>query len=76
MRNRGDAYTASTVDRRRSEILRLMAKNSKITIGNLANILHVSKRTILRDTEALQSMGKIEREGKEKGGKWVVKIIL
>jgi len=53
-----------------------MAKNSKITIVNLANILHVSKRTILRDTEALQSMGKIEREGKEKGGKWVVKIIL
>ena len=69
-----DNVTVSTIERRRSEILRLMAMNPKITIDNLANILHVSRRTILRDTSTLQNIGKIVREGEDFGGKWIVLI--
>ena len=70
-----DNVTVSTIKRRRSEILRLMAMSPKITIDNLANILHVSRRTIFRDTSTLQNIGKIVREGEGFGGKWVVVII-
>jgi len=38
----------------------------------MAEILSVSKRTILRDIEKLKQAGKISREGSERTGYWKI----
>ena len=62
----------STAEKRRSEILRLMKLDSKITTDYLANILYVSRRTIARDIDLLRSQNKLKRDGDDFGGNWVV----
>lgn len=61
-----------TAKERRNEILRLMKLNPKITTENLANILHVSRMTISRDINLLRANNKVERDGDDYGGKWIV----
>ncbi|MBQ6275418.1 MAG: HTH domain-containing protein [Bacteroidales bacterium] len=62
----------SAAEKRRSEILRLMKLDSKITTDYLANILYVSRRTIARDIDLLRSQNKLKRDGDDFGGNWVV----
>jgi ATP-dependent DNA helicase RecG len=62
----------STAKKRREEMQRLMKLDKKITTDNLANILHVSRRTIARDIDLLRSQNKLMREGEDHGGIWVV----
>ena len=61
-----------TAKERRNEILRLMKLNPKITTENLASILHVSRMTISRDINLLRANNKVERDGDDYGGKWIV----
>ena len=62
----------STAEKRRDEILRLMKLDKKITYDNLANILHVSRKTIGRDIDLLRLQNRLKREGKDHGGSWIV----
>lgn len=70
--NDTDVTVKSTAEDRRDEILRLMKLDKKITYDNLANILHVSRKTIARDIELLRSQNKLMREGEDHGGSWIV----
>ena len=62
----------SAAEKRREEMLRLMRLDKRITTDNLANILHVSRRTIARDIDLLRSQNKLIREGGDYDGKWIV----
>ena len=62
----------STAEKRREEMLRLMKLDKKITTENLANILHVSRRTIARDIDLLRSQNRLMRDGDDFGGSWRV----
>ena len=62
----------STAKKRRDEMLRLMKLDRKITTDNLANILHVSRRTIARDIDLLRSQNRLMREGGDYDGSWIV----
>ena len=62
----------STAKKRRDEMLRLMKLDKKITTDNLANILHVSRRTIARDIYLLRSQNRLMREGGDYDSSWIV----
>ena len=62
----------STAERRRKEIMRLMKMDKRITTEYLANILHVSRRTIARDIDLLRSQNRLMREGGDYDGSWIV----
>ncbi len=62
----------STAEKRRDEMLRLMKLDKKITTDNLANILHVSRRTVARDIDLLRSQYKLKRDGGDYDGSWIV----
>ena len=62
----------STAEKRRDEMLRLMKLDKKITTDNLANILHVSRRTVARDIDLLRSQYKLRRDGGDYDGSWIV----
>ena len=62
----------STAENRHDEILRLMRLDKKITTEYLANILHVSRRTIARDIDFLRSQNKLMRDGGDYDGRWIV----
>jgi DeoR/GlpR family transcriptional regulator of sugar metabolism len=51
----------------------LIKKNSSINQEDIAKELGVSRRTIIRDINALRKKDKIDREGGDFGGKWIVK---
>lgn len=59
-------------DKRRKEVIRLMRLTPTVTMNNLANMLHVSLRTISRDIKHLRANGKLKREGDDRSGRWVV----
>jgi ATP-dependent DNA helicase RecG len=54
------------------EILSILSKDKKILSDSLAQKLQVTKRTILRDLQALKTENKIRRIGSEKSGMWEV----
>jgi len=54
-------------------IINEINKNKKISFDELAIILKVARRTIIRDIEKLKEKGKILRIGPDKGGYWEVK---
>ena len=62
----------NTAERRQAELLHLMRLTPKITMDNLVNILHVSRRTIARDIKFLRANGKLRRDGDDRSGRWVV----
>ena len=62
----------STAEKRRDEMLHCMRLDPKVTTENLANILHVSRMTVSRDINLLCSQNRLEREGDDHGGRWVV----
>ena len=64
-----DGFTA---EKRRREMMHLMQITPKITMDNLVNILHISRRTIARDINFLKANGKLRRDGDDRSGIWVV----
>ena len=62
----------NAADGRRKEVIRLMRLTPTVTTNNLANILHMSPRTISRDIDFLRARGKLKREGDDRSGKWIV----
>lgn len=59
-------------DKRRKEVIRLMRLTPTVTMNILANILHVTPKTISRDIKHLRANGKLKREGDDRSGRWVV----
>ncbi len=59
-------------DRQRA-IINLMKDNATVSTIQMAEKLGVTKRTILRDIEALKAKQIITRIGSEKTGHWEVK---
>ncbi len=57
---------------RRKEILSQIELHPRTTAEELATLLRVSKRTILRDLDFLQKTGVISRKGSNKTGEWLV----
>ena len=43
-----------------------------VSIFELAKLVGVSRRTILRDIEILKTEGKLQRVGSEKAGHWII----
>ncbi len=52
------------------KILRLVAKNQRITIAELAQAIGVTPRSIERNIKNLQTQGRLKRVGPDKGGHW------
>lgn len=59
-------------DKRRKEVIRLRRLTPTVTMNILANILHVTPKTISRDIDLLRARGKLKREGDDRSGKWIV----
>jgi len=59
---------------RGDKILSLIAKESSITIEQLAKICGVSDKTIKRDISKLKKQGLLERQGSLKNGSWILKL--
>lgn len=64
--------TENVTEKRVSLLINLIKKNNKITIGEMAAILGVTKRTIIRDINSLKENGCITRIGPDKGGHWLI----
>lgn len=58
---------------RREKMLELMRMHPKITTNELANILSIARSTISRYIEFYKSEGRLDRDGDDHGGRWIVK---
>lgn len=56
------------------KIVEATHSNNKCTIAEMADFAGVKTRAIERNIRVLKDKGIIEREGADKGGKWIVKI--
>ena len=56
------------------KIVEAIRSNNKCTIAEMADFAGVKTRAIERNIRVLKDKGIIEREGADKGGKWIVKI--
>lgn len=54
-------------------LLSLLADDPTITIGKMSDKIGVSERTISRYLDKLRTAGKVERQGADKNGRWIVK---
>ena len=54
-------------------LLEIIIANNQISTQKMAEIMHVTKRTILRDIEKMKQENQIERIGSEKNGYWKIK---
>jgi predicted HTH transcriptional regulator len=72
--NKSVARTAKRTKRNLEEtsekILKLIHKNSSITIHEMVNIIGVSQRSIERNLKKLQIENKLKRIGADIGGYW------
>lgn len=64
--------TENVTENRLLLILEEMKKNTSITTTDLAQIFHVTRRTIHRDIDLLKQKGRLTRIGPDKGGHWQV----
>lgn len=62
----------NVTEKRSIQIIDLMLKNPLVTTEQIAKVLSVSKRTIIRDVDKLKDKGQIEYIGSAKGGYWKV----
>ena len=67
-----DNVTDNVTDKRLISIINYISKNVRVSTNELAQLLNVTKRTILRDIEKLKKQNKIKRIGNEKTGYWEV----
>ena len=54
------------------KILRIIARNQRTTISELAEAIGVTTRSIERNIKNLQAQGRLRRSGPDKGGHWEV----
>ena len=54
------------------KIIRLMKSNTRITIKELAEKLHISTRAVEKNIAKLKTEGMLERIGGDKGGQWKI----
>ena len=71
-RNVTENVTENVTDSREIRILNLMKKNNRISTGEMARNLNVSRMTIAREISSLKKQGLIIRIGSAKGGHWEV----
>ena len=64
--------TENVTENRIMTIIKLLAKDNKLTTEQLAQKLNVTQRTILRDIEKLKQIEKVEHVGPAKGGYWQI----
>lgn len=57
---------------RAAKILDIVNLNSKVTIGELADMLQVDPETIKRDIDKLKKDNLLKRIGPERGGHWEI----
>jgi len=69
--NDTDNDTGNDTDRKKA-LLKLISKDNKLTVAQMAEALHVSRITILRDIDKLKKQNKLNRIGPEKGGYWQI----
>ncbi|MBO4814979.1 MAG: Fic family protein [Muribaculaceae bacterium] len=62
----------TNVTNRHNNILQLLKTNEHITTSELAALLHVTKRTVLRDIATLKQSSRLERIGSLRTGRWKV----
>ena len=62
--------TENDTENRLELIINKIKENNSISLNQLANVLSVSRITIIRDIEKLKEKGKIKRIGPDKGGHW------
>ena len=67
-----DNVTENVTENRIIVILNEINLNNKISIDQLAKILKVTRRTIIRDLELMKKQNVIKRIGPDKGGHWEV----
>ena len=60
------------IEKRYQRIIELVKQDGTITASGLAAEIKVSERTILRDLMALRNFGRIDRNGADSTGNWVV----
>jgi len=68
----GDGGQLKTSEKTSEKIIQIISKNSKITIAELATIAEVAPRSIERNIQNLQRLGRVRRIGPDKGGHWKV----
>ncbi len=61
-----------TKEDRMAKILQLFKENPSLTTVEIATILHLTKRTLLRDIDQLKKENKLKRVGGRKNGKWLI----
>ena len=61
-----------TKEKRLEEVLNLVSKNKSISTKDIAKLLDVTMRTIMRDIETLRDKGKLKRIGGRKDGYWKI----
>ncbi len=71
-KNVTENVTENVTDTREMQILNLMKKNNRISTGEMARILNVSRMTIAREISSLKKQGLVIRIGSAKGGYWEV----
>lgn len=62
----------SSVAMEAREVYRLMKKDITVTIGGLADLIGLSKRTILKRVALLKDLGVLVRKGSSRGGVWIL----
>ena len=67
-----NAHTYKDANDRRKRLVDIIRTNAKVSIFELAKLVGVSHRTILRDIEILKTEGKLQRVGSEKAGHWII----
>ena len=66
------AHTYKDANYRRQRLVDIIRANDNVSIYELAKLVGVSRRTILRDIEILKTEGKLQRVGSEKAGHWII----
>ncbi len=57
---------------RQNRVLLLIKQNIKISTREIAELLGISKRTVLRELDDMKNKKLLTRIGKEKGGHWEI----
>ncbi len=71
-KNFSDFDPDSPVAMEAREVYRLMKNDITVTIGGLADIIGLSKRTILKRVALLKDLGVLVRKGSSRGGAWIL----
>ena len=70
----GGSLAVVQLSDKQKEICKMLRANPKMTVGQLAEVLAVAKRTLERELANLQKMGVLVREGNTSAGHWVLLI--